>query len=99
MGAGRARHHHRQGYRYERSRNRRGELRVTNKETGTTVTSRSSVAGNYTIPYLLPGVCNLTAEFSGFKKVERQGIEVRVNDVLNIDIPSIGCNPTLSAGP
>jgi len=32
------------------------EVRVTNKETGATAVARSNESGNYTIPYLLPGV-------------------------------------------
>ncbi len=62
------------------------EVRVTNKETGASVSARSNDAGNYTIPYLLPGTYHLTAEFTGFTKTERPRLEVRVNDVLNIEI-------------
>jgi len=63
------------------------EVRVMNKETGATAVARSNESGNYTIPYLLPGTYALTVEISGFKKVERQGIEAHVGDALNIDIP------------
>jgi hypothetical protein len=62
------------------------EVRVTNRETGATGRAQSNESGNYTIPYLLPGLYDLTAETAGFKKLERQGIEVRVGDVLNVDI-------------
>lgn len=62
------------------------EVRVTNKETGATATARSNGAGNYTIPYLLPGVYDLSADFTGFKKTETPGIQVRVNDVLRIEV-------------
>lgn len=35
----------------------------------------------------LPGTYDLVAEFPGFTKAERQNIEVRVGDTLDIDIP------------
>src|SRR6266849_6605818 len=63
------------------------DVRVTNRETGATAAARSNEAGNYTIPYLMPGTYILSAEISGFKKIDRRGIEVRVGDVLNIDVP------------
>jgi hypothetical protein len=62
------------------------EVRVTNRETGATVGVRSNDTGHYTIPYLLPGSYDLAAEIAGFKKVERQRIEVRVGDVLSLDV-------------
>jgi hypothetical protein len=62
------------------------EIRVTNKETGATAAAHSNETGNYTIPYLLPGTYTLSVELSGFKKTDRQGIQVRVGDVLNIDL-------------
>lgn len=61
------------------------EIRTTNVATGATVSGRSNEAGNYAIPYLLPGTYTLTAEMAGFKKAERPGIEVRVNDILNVE--------------
>src|SRR5215469_10068157 len=62
------------------------EVRIANRETGGTAAARSNDAGNYTIPYLLPGTYDLTAEFSGFKRAEHKNIEVRVGDVLNVEI-------------
>lgn len=62
------------------------EIRIINKETRVTAAVRTNDAGNYTIPYVLPGTYDLVAEFAGFTKAERQNIEVRVGDVLDIDI-------------
>ena len=59
---------------------------VTNVATGASFHSRTNEAGNYTIPFLLPGTYTLTAELPGFKKTERPGIEVRINDVLNVEV-------------
>jgi hypothetical protein len=62
------------------------QVRVTNRETGATATAETNEAGNYTIPYLAPGAYNLSAEFKGFKRTDRPGIEVRVNDVLSVEL-------------
>ncbi len=62
------------------------DVRVTNTATGATASARTNESGNYTIPYLLPGTYNLSAAFAGFKKTEKPGIEVRVNDVLNVEV-------------
>jgi hypothetical protein len=61
------------------------EVRATSRETNTASTTRSNESGSYTIPYLLPGTYDLAATFSGFKKLDRSGIELRVNDVLTVD--------------
>ena len=61
------------------------EVRAVSKETGATLNTRSNDAGSYTLPYLLPGVYNLSAEFTGFKKTGRADVIVHVNDVLSID--------------
>ena len=49
------------------------------------LSARTNDSGSYTLPYLLPGVYNLTAEFTGFKKTDRADVAVRVNDVLTIE--------------
>ncbi len=61
------------------------EVRATNQETGATATGRTNESGNYTIPYLVPGAYTLSADLAGFKRTDRASVEVRVNDVLNID--------------
>ena len=62
------------------------EIRVSNKETGAISTARTNEGGNYTVPYLMPGAYDLSAEFAGFKKTERLDLQVRVNDVLNVEL-------------
>jgi len=62
------------------------EVRVRNAETGAAASARSNESGNYTVLYLLPGAYDLSAEFAGFKKMEKRGIEIRVNDVLNVNV-------------
>lgn len=43
-------------------------------------------AGNYEIPFLDPGQYSLTIELTGFKKYQREGISLRVNDKITLDI-------------
>src|SRR5947209_4431711 len=61
-------------------------VRATNTATGVSATADSNQDGLYSIPQLPPGAYTLTAEMSGFKKIERPGIEVRVNDRLNVEL-------------
>src|SRR5436853_2250196 len=61
-------------------------VRATNSANGVSATADSNQDGLYSIPQLPPGAYTLTAEMSGFKKTERPGIEVRVNDRLSVDL-------------
>ena len=56
-------------------------INVATNAGGASVTNE---AGNFDVPYLLPGVYRLTVEMAGFKKSVRQGIELRVNDRANL---------------
>lgn len=62
------------------------EVRATNTATGLTVAVRTNDAGNYVIPYLLPGTYTLQAEVTGFKKYVREGIEIRINDTVEVNL-------------
>ncbi len=48
-------------------------------------TTTTNNEGNYVIPYLTPGKYTVTVELSGFKKVVRENIEVRVSDRIDLD--------------
>lgn len=43
-------------------------------------------AGNYEIPFLDPGQYSLTIELTGFKKYQREGISLRVNDKITLEV-------------
>lgn len=62
------------------------EVRITNDETGVAVTAKANAAGNYVLPYLLAGQYTLTCENTGFKKWVRQGIQVRIQDTVEVNI-------------
>ena len=61
-------------------------VRASNIATGVAAAARSNASGNFTLPYLLPGTYTLTAELEGFKKFVREGIEIRVNDTVEVNI-------------
>lgn len=61
-------------------------IRITNTAMGTTVTVTTNEAGAYNALYLIPGTYQVTAENAGFKKYVRDGIQLRVNDFLEVDI-------------
>jgi hypothetical protein len=62
------------------------EVRIVNDATGVGASARTNVAGAYALPYLLPGTYTLSCELSGFKKWVRPGIQVRVNDSVEVPI-------------
>src|SRR4051812_37787334 len=60
---------------------------VTAVNTATSVSSPTvtNAEGSYTILYLTPGTYSVVVELSGFKKVVREGVDVRVGDRLTLD--------------
>ena len=61
-------------------------VKVTNIAMGTTLTLRTNEDGFYQAPYLIPGTYQVTAEATGFKRFVRDGVLLRVNDTIQIDI-------------
>jgi len=61
-------------------------VRATNAETGVSASAVSNTAGNYNIPFLLPGRYRVTAELTGFKRFVRDGVEVRVGETVALTI-------------
>ena len=58
---------------------------ATNVATNVASTTMTNGDGEYNILYLTPGTYTLTVELSGFKKMVREGIEVRIGDKLAVD--------------
>jgi hypothetical protein len=58
---------------------------VTNVATNVSSTTTTNGEGDYNVLYLTPGTYTLTVELSGFKKMVREGIEVRIGDKLAVD--------------
>ena len=61
-------------------------VKVTNVAMGTTLTLRTNQDGFYQAPYLIPGTYQVTVEATGFKRFVRDGVLLRVNDTLEIDV-------------
>ena len=59
---------------------------ATNTATNQATSSVTNTEGLYNLPFLTPGVYHVIAELTGFKRLERQGIEVRVGDRLTLDL-------------
>src|SRR5207248_909672 len=62
------------------------KVTVVNTETGFTFDGLTNNEGYYYVPYLRPGIYNITIEAQGFKKHVREGIELRTNDQPRIDV-------------
>src|SRR5215471_14995876 len=62
------------------------QVRAVNTATGVEVTTTTNESGNYVLPYLLPGTYTLQTQASGFKKSIREGIELRINDRVELNI-------------
>jgi len=60
---------------------------ATNIATNVVSTTTTDAAGDYSILYLPAGTYRVTVELQGFKKVLREGVEVRIGDRLTIDVP------------
>jgi len=61
-------------------------VEVLNTDTNVKVTAVSNEAGNYQVPFLLPGNYHLRVEHPGFKTLERQGIRVSLNELVTLDL-------------
>ena len=59
---------------------------ATNVATNVATTTTTGGEGDYNILYLTPGNYKVTAELSGFKKLLRDGIQVRIGDRVGLDL-------------
>jgi len=59
---------------------------VQNAETNEVATTTSNNEGNYTLPFLRPGLYTLTVELTGFTKHVRSGLRLEVNQTANINV-------------
>jgi hypothetical protein len=59
---------------------------ATNVATNVASATTTNGEGDYSVPFLNPGTYAIAAELSGFKKVVRQNIEVRIGDKVGVDL-------------
>src|SRR5262245_36114598 len=57
-----------------------------NVETKATVKTTSNEAGNYQIPFVLPGVYLVEVEMAGFRKLERRDVHIATNEKVTLDL-------------
>jgi hypothetical protein len=62
---------------------------VTNAGTHEVRAVQTNPTGNYTVPFLSPGVYDMKVEKTGFKASTRPGVIVKVGDNLRIDFSSV----------
>ena len=59
---------------------------VTNVATNVASTTTTNGEGDYAVLFLNPGTYKVMAELSGFKKVARDGIEVRIGEKVDVNL-------------
>src|SRR6266480_7134176 len=55
------------------------QVTVTNVGTAISQKTTTDATGNYVVPYLIPGIYEVSAEKEGFKKITRAGITIQVD--------------------
>ncbi|MBL8179683.1 MAG: TonB-dependent receptor [Bryobacterales bacterium] len=65
------------------------KIAAIEQRTNLTAETVSDATGAYAFPALRPGVYRLEVEASGFRKAVRNGVEVRVNDRLELNIAMV----------
>src|SRR5215469_15275493 len=64
---------------------------VTARGPQQTYSAKTNSSGNFAIPFVQPGMYDVTAEAQGFKKEMRQGVNIDVSQKVNLDfILSVG---------
>lgn len=61
-------------------------VEVTNVAMGTKVVLSTNESGAYQATFLIPGQYRVAVESSGFRRLVREGIEVRVNDRIELNL-------------
>ncbi|NUQ30446.1 MAG: carboxypeptidase regulatory-like domain-containing protein, partial [Acidobacteriaceae bacterium] len=61
-------------------------VKVTNAATGIQTDATTDGEGNYTVPFLTPGMYSVSAEAPGFSTATQNNIELHVGDKLTVDL-------------
>lgn len=71
---------------------------IHNEATGVNVTAKTTGAGDYTVPYLKPGVYSITVNLAGFKEVSKTHIHLDVDQTSKMDfvLPVGNVNETVT---
>src|SRR5215469_4201199 len=52
------------------------DVKAVNTSTGVVASAQTNESGNFTLPYLVAGFYNVSAETAGFKKIIRENVQV-----------------------
>lgn len=61
------------------------DVKVVNVATGVEIAVKTNETGNYTVPFLIPGVYTVSAETTGFRRFQRENVQIRVGDIVTVD--------------
>lgn len=59
---------------------------IANMATNVTATATTNSAGNFNVPFLLPGEYRIQVEATGFKRYVQDGVQVRVSETSEVNI-------------
>ncbi len=62
------------------------DVKVINVATGVDIAIKTNESGNYTVPFLIPGMYTVSVETQGFRKFQRENVQVRVGDIVTVDV-------------
>ncbi len=62
-------------------------LTILNTQTNARAAATTNATGVFDVPNLNPGIYRLTVQLTGFKTYNRGPIELRIGEVLNVDVP------------
>lgn len=61
-------------------------VKAVNVDTNQTTKGKTTTAGQFTLPYLIPGTYNLEVTAKGFQTLKRDRLVVRVADKINLSL-------------
>jgi hypothetical protein len=50
------------------------------------VSAKTNESGNYTAPFIIPGMYTVTVESAGFRRSVRENVQIRIGDVVAVDM-------------
>ena len=69
------------------------KVRVTNLDTGVSSETTTGAAGDYRVPFLLPGTYSVVADHAGFKKAEQPKVQVQTAADVTVNLSlEVGSN-------
>src|SRR5207237_4961965 len=61
-------------------------VEIVNMATRVTLTLRTNESGNYTAPFLAPGIYRITTAAAGFKRASQDNVQVRIGETSEVNL-------------